>query len=129
MHLTVWAGLSSGGCPSCRQTSAMRAGMSPGGRKTASSGSTMAVNAGIVAASRSRLSVLVELTAALAAAPTDDSARPARTLQVVLDRSGSMAGDRLSGAIMALLGLVDRLDPADNFGLVAFDDRVELTAG
>jgi Ca-activated chloride channel homolog len=38
-----------------------------------------------------------------------------------------MAGDRLGGAIHALLGLVDRLDPADNFGLVAFDDRVELT--
>jgi Ca-activated chloride channel family protein len=73
------------------------------------------------------VSVLVELTAPSAAAPTDDSARPPRTLQVVLDRSGSMAGDRLGGAILALLGLVDRLDPADNFGLVAFDDRVELT--
>jgi Ca-activated chloride channel family protein len=73
------------------------------------------------------VSVLVELTAPPATAPTDDIARPPRTLQVVLDRSGSMGGDRLGGAIHALLGLVDRLDAADNFGLVAFDDRVELT--
>jgi Ca-activated chloride channel family protein len=73
-----------------------------------------------------QVSVLVELTAP--SAPAVTGARPARTLQVVLDRSGSMAGGRLDGAITALLGLVDRLDPTDNFGVVTFDDRVELTA-
>ncbi|KUP98354.1 vWA domain-containing protein [Thermobifida cellulosilytica] len=57
--------------------------------------------------------------------------RPPATLQVVLDRSGSMAGERLDGAVRALLSLVDRLDPTDNFGLVTFDStaRVEVPAG
>src|SRR5690606_38610654 len=56
--------------------------------------------------------------------------RPPATLQVVLDRSGSMAGERLEGAIRALLSLVDRLDPTDHFGLVTFDGaaRVEVAA-
>jgi Ca-activated chloride channel family protein len=45
---------------------------------------------------------------------------------VVLDRSGSMGGDRISGAKMALLSIVDRLDPRDRFGLVAFDDQVDI---
>ncbi|MET8355293.1 MULTISPECIES: VWA domain-containing protein [unclassified Micromonospora] len=68
--------------------------------------------------------MLVELTAPTASARA--AARPASTLQVVLDRSGSMARGRLDGAKTALLGLIDKLDPGDNFGLVAFDDRVEV---
>ena len=69
------------------------------------------------------VAVLLELTA-----PT--TRRPAttpRTLQIVLDRSGSMAGDRLDAARQALASLVVRLDPADAFGLVAFDDEVQVT--
>jgi Ca-activated chloride channel family protein len=72
------------------------------------------------------VSVLIELTAPPAPEPDPTVERPVHTLQVVLDRSGSMGG-RIEGAIAALLALVDRLDPKDNFGLVAFDDRVELT--
>jgi Ca-activated chloride channel family protein len=72
------------------------------------------------------VSVLVELTAPSAPAADPGAARPARTLQVVLDRSGSMAGDRIQGAVASLLALVDRLDPADNFGLVTFNSSVEL---
>jgi Ca-activated chloride channel homolog len=71
------------------------------------------------------LSVLIELTAP----PAPDSAaapRPSRTLEVVLDRSGSMLGERLNGAITAIVGLIDRLDPLDNFGLVAFDNEVRV---
>jgi len=74
-----------------------------------------------------QLSLLVELTA-----PTADThaARSPRTLVVVLDRSGSMAGSRLEGAKKALVELVDRLDPADRFGLVTFDNvtRVDIAA-
>ncbi|HJE61814.1 MAG TPA: hypothetical protein K8V84_25370, partial [Nocardiopsis listeri] len=45
-------------------------------------------------------------------------ARPPATLQVVVDRSGSMTKDRrIEGVIEALHGLVDRLDPTDHFGL------------
>ncbi|GAA2366337.1 hypothetical protein Cme02nite_30280 [Catellatospora methionotrophica] len=72
-----------------------------------------------------QLSVLIELTAP--PAPEAEGPRPPSTLQVVLDRSGSMGGARLDGAKTALINLVDRLDPQDNFGLVAFDDRVEVT--
>ncbi len=48
------------------------------------------------------------------------------TLQVVLDRSGSMRGAPLEGAIEALCGLVARLDERDNFGVVVFDDSAQV---
>jgi Ca-activated chloride channel family protein len=70
-----------------------------------------------------QVSVLIELTAPQAPAA---ERRPPSTLEVVLDRSGSMQGPRLDGAKLALQRLIDRLDPTDNFGLVAFDDRVEV---
>ncbi|MFI7492695.1 VWA domain-containing protein [Micromonospora echinaurantiaca] len=72
-----------------------------------------------------QLAVLIELTAP--SAPVSATVRAASTLQVVLDRSGSMTGARIDGAKAALIGLIDKLDPSDNFGLVAFDDRVEVT--
>ncbi len=70
-----------------------------------------------------QLSLLVELTAPT---PETTAERSPRTLVVVLDRSGSMAGGRLDGAKAALTALVDRLDPADRFGLVTFDDEVKV---
>ena len=75
------------------------------------------------------LSALIELTAP--ESPQDDTDRMPSTLIVVLDRSGSMSGDRLEGAKQALLSLVDRLSPTDRFGLVTFDDqvRVDVPAG
>lgn len=69
------------------------------------------------------LTLLVEVTAPN---PTSTDARQPATLQVVLDRSGSMGGGGLEGAKTALLTLVDRLDPTDNLGIVAFDDTVEI---
>ena len=69
------------------------------------------------------LTLLVEL---VAPTPTATTTRQPATLQVVLDRSGSMGGDRLDGAKTALLGLVDRLDPSDNLGVVAFDNAVQI---
>ncbi|MDA0565590.1 ADP-ribosylglycohydrolase family protein [Streptomonospora sp. S1-112] len=74
------------------------------------------------------VTVLVDVTAP---EQPKDAARPPATLQIVLDRSGSMGGARLEGAVRALLSLVDRLDPSDNFGLVTFDNqaRVEVPAG
>lgn len=69
------------------------------------------------------VTLLVELTAPT---PTSTVVRQPATLQVVLDRSGSMGGDRLDGAKTALIALVDRLDPTDNFGLVAFDNSVQI---
>lgn len=74
------------------------------------------------------LSVLVELTAP--EQPTDVDRAPS-TLVIVLDRSGSMAGDRLEQAKAAITTLVDQLDPRDQFGLVTFDHQpaVAVPAG
>ncbi len=69
------------------------------------------------------LNLLVELTAP---ATTAASTRPTATLQIVLDRSGSMAGDRLDAAVGALFDLLDRLEPTDNFGVVTFEDTVQV---
>ncbi len=69
------------------------------------------------------LTLLVELTAPT---PTTSVPRQAATLQIVLDRSGSMSGDRLEGAKTALIDLVDRLDPTDNLGVLAFDTDIQL---
>jgi Ca-activated chloride channel family protein len=69
------------------------------------------------------LALLVELTAP---SPTTTAPRQPATLQVVLDRSGSMSGDRLEGAKTALLTLIDRWDPTDSFGVVAIDDSVQV---
>ncbi|MEA2289993.1 MAG: Ca-activated chloride channel [Solirubrobacteraceae bacterium] len=71
-----------------------------------------------------QVTVMLEL---LAPAGPGAGERPPATVQVVLDRSGSMdLGDRLPAARSALKALVDRLDPRDAFGLVAFDDQVEV---
>lgn len=69
------------------------------------------------------LSVLLELQAPQSQAAV---ARPPRTLQIVLDRSGSMAGAPLENAKRALFDLVGRLDAQDRFGLVVFDDQVDV---
>ena len=70
-----------------------------------------------------RVSLLLELKA-----PTRDAGtrRAPGTLEVVLDRSGSMAEGSLDAAKAALEALIDRLDPSGNFGLVTFDDDVEV---
>lgn len=69
------------------------------------------------------VAVLLELEAPAAPA---DAARPQASLQVVLDRSGSMHGPPLEGAKRALAALVRRLGPTDNFGLVTFDDSAQI---
>jgi len=68
------------------------------------------------------VAVLLELEAP--AAPT--TKRAPASLQVVLDRSGSMGGAPLEGAKQALVALVRRLEPTDNFGLVTFDDTAQV---
>jgi Ca-activated chloride channel homolog len=72
-----------------------------------------------------QVSVMIELTAPPSAEDAGKQ-RVASTLEVVLDRSGSMKGSRLEGAKTALTSLVDRLDPRDNFGLVIFNGHVDV---
>jgi Ca-activated chloride channel homolog len=70
------------------------------------------------------VALLLDLAAPVA--PEAGEGRVGTSLQVVLDRSGSMSGEPLSGAIKALTGLVQRLDRRDNFGVVVFDDEAEV---
>lgn len=69
------------------------------------------------------VAVLLDLEAPAALA---DTTRPPASLQVVLDRSGSMTGPPLEGAKKALVALIRRLEPTDNFGLVTFDDSAQV---
>ncbi len=66
---------------------------------------------------------LVQLTAPT---PDAEAVRPGQGLVVVLDRSGSMAGAPLAGAIDAVCSLVRRLAPRDAFALVTFDAQADL---
>lgn len=68
--------------------------------------------------------VMLELVAP--AAPDAGEPRPEHTAVVVLDRSGSMHGDRLDNAKEALIRVVGRLDDRDRFGLVVFDDSAQV---
>lgn len=47
-------------------------------------------------------------------------------IAIVLDRSGSMAGEKLATAKQAALAVVDHLDERDRVALVVFDDRVDV---
>ena len=51
--------------------------------------------------------------------------RPALNLAAVLDRSGSMAGEKLDYAKRSTQLLLDQLAPDDRFSLVTFDDEVQ----
>jgi Ca-activated chloride channel family protein len=70
-----------------------------------------------------RVAVMLDLAAPVVAVQHE---RAPATLQVVLDRSGSMDGARLHGAVEALCALVARLDARDNFGVVVFDHVAEV---
>ncbi len=70
------------------------------------------------------VTIMLELEAP--PAPVSTTPRPEHTAVVVLDRSGSMSGDRLNAAKRALIDLVDRLDDRDRFGLVVFDQEAAV---
>ncbi len=49
-------------------------------------------------------------------------------ISLVLDRSGSMSGDRLEAAKAASISAVERLHPDDVVSVIAFDDQVDVVA-
>jgi Ca-activated chloride channel family protein len=60
-------------------------------------------------------------------APAPDNRIPLN-LSIVLDRSGSMAGDKLAAARDAAAMVVQRLHPDDTVSVVAYDDEVTTIA-
>jgi Ca-activated chloride channel family protein len=47
-------------------------------------------------------------------------------LVVIMDHSGSMHGDKLEQAKLALFGLIERVDARDRLGVVIFDDTAQV---
>jgi Mg-chelatase subunit ChlD len=72
---------------------------------------------------RSERFVLVELEAPPA---TQKPQRDPVNLAFVLDRSGSMSGNKLDLAKRAIETAVDRLLPSDRFSIVCYDDRIDV---
>lgn len=64
----------------------------------------------------------VHLQIALMARRGEAPPRPRMDVRLVLDRSGSMYGDKWDHAIAAAHQLVDRLQPGDTFGLISYSD-------
>jgi len=58
-----------------------------------------------------------------------ERARRPVNLAIVLDRSGSMSGEKLSVAKNAVEEAIARLQPADRFSVVVYDDVVDVVIG
>lgn len=54
------------------------------------------------------------------------AARLSKTVVLVVDRSGSMAGKKMEQAKESLLFVLNHLQPEDTFNIVAYDSQVEL---
>jgi Ca-activated chloride channel family protein len=61
------------------------------------------------------------------AAASQDDTLP-KDIVFVIDRSGSMAGDKIEQARNALHFILDQLNPNDRFSIVSFDDQIDLLA-
>ena len=75
---------------------------------------------------RSNRFLLVDLVAP--SAPRRDAGRPPVNLAFVLDRSGSMAGAKISTARQAVEDAIARLAPDDRFAVVVYDDQIDIVA-
>ena len=75
-----------------------------------------------------RVTVSLNLTAARLPAIDNDPAQAA-DLVIVLDRSGSMEGQKLNDARQAVIRLLDQLGPDDRLGLVTYSNSVQTQSG
>jgi Ca-activated chloride channel homolog len=72
---------------------------------------------------RSNRFVLAEISAPPA---RQRDSRPPVNLAFVVDRSGSMAGDKIRLARQAVEASIARLHPSDRFTVVAYDDQIDV---
>lgn len=82
----------------------------------------IALPAGVACDRPTELTVLVRITPPLLPL---SQARPALNLGLVLDRSGSMAGRKLTAAKQAAKFAIEQLLPSDRVSLTVFDDEVQ----
>ena len=75
-----------------------------------------------------RVTVSLNLTAARLPAIENDPAQAA-DLVIVLDRSGSMEGQKLNDARQAVIRLLDQLGPDDRLALVTYSNGVQTQSG
>jgi Ca-activated chloride channel homolog len=71
----------------------------------------------------------VDFAIAVGQTPLAREQRRPLTVALVLDRSGSMQGDKLTMAKRATLAALDRLDERDQAAVVVFDDRIDVLQG
>ena len=77
--------------------------------------------------SRSNRFILAEITAPhVHADPDTERRRPPVNLGFVLDRSGSMAGEKIALAKQAVVQSVGRLQGDDRFAVVVYDDQIDV---
>jgi Ca-activated chloride channel family protein len=69
----------------------------------------------------SKVNMMVEL----AAPATDQEKRNPLSICAVLDRSGSMSGDKIEQLKQSMYRLIDHMTESDSLALVFFDDRVD----
>ena len=67
-----------------------------------------------------------QLSLAISALAEEHSSQLALNICLVLDRSGSMAGDPLAKVKEAAINIVKKLKPEDCIGVVAFDHRAKI---
>jgi Ca-activated chloride channel homolog len=77
--------------------------------------------------SRSNRFILAEIVAPHQHAdPNQARKRTPVNLAFVLDRSGSMAGQKIALAKQAVVGSVDRLQADDRFSVIVYDDQIDV---
>lgn len=85
---------------------------------------TVATDRTLIRAAAESTRYLHVRVAAPAAATT--TRRPPINVALVLDRSGSMSGDKLRRAVRSAIAALRHLTPADRFSVVSFDSHVTL---
>lgn len=66
------------------------------------------------------------LFASVAGSDAASQAAPPLNLAIVIDRSGSMKGDRIANAIAAAVGTIERLRDGDSVTVVSFDTEAQV---